>query len=112
MSPLKKCQFSGNTRDKVLFSFPKLLDFATKYLRKNSSLRVEIYGSLLGVRDVIARLVKIWFSLSTILNNPFRLFAFPFWNDTQQVRESNESNQSSSLSTTTTTHFCTTLQWK
>ena len=36
----------------------QLVDFATKYLRKNSSLRVGIYGSLLSVRDVIARLVK------------------------------------------------------
>ena len=57
----------------------KLVDFATKYLRKNSPLRVEIYSFVLDVRDVIARLVKICFSISTIYNNLFRFVAFYFW---------------------------------
>ena len=56
-SCLKKCEFSGNTRDKV-YSLTsttiKLVNFATKYLRKNSSLCVEIYDFLLGPEEEIA----------------------------------------------------------
>ena len=46
--------------------FGKLLDFATKYLRKTVHFGVEIYNSVLDVRDVIAILLKICFSLITI----------------------------------------------
>jgi len=76
--------------------FPQLVDFATKYLRKNSSLRVGIYGSLLGCEEEIAILVKICFSLNTIYNysfSPHRLFLLVDSNK----NESNESIESFSL---------------
>ena len=44
----------------------QLVDFATKYLRKNTSLRVEIYSFLPIVGHEIARLVKNCFSISTV----------------------------------------------
>ena len=42
----------------LLYDFSQLVDFATKYLRKNSSLCVEIHVFLLSPEEEIAILVK------------------------------------------------------
>ena len=47
-------------------TFTKLLDFATKYLRKTAHSAVEIYSFVPSIEEVIAILVEICFSLSTI----------------------------------------------
>ena len=81
-------------------TFRKLLDFATKYLRKTVHSGVEIYSFVPIVWHVIA-IGKNSFFIK-YYNSPFRLIAFPFVDSRNLLPSENLFTLSSSTQTTTT----------